>query len=376
MARNTTTKNVGRLGAWFAVLAMVEGCAEAPRTSDDVGIEPIVDETKDVRRVDVCAAEGAGPAGPKAEPGDEEGKEGEQAEQPRPEPSGMEVVVDASREPTTATTAVEPDAGADASYVDASPPGDACDSIPCQHDATCSGDAGPHDCLCPDDYTGQNCELKVCGNITIGSRADVDEHRECAEVRGSLTISSRGLTVIGADDFPFLTKITGDLTILGAQESDAPHLESVTLANLHAVDGTVTVVGVAVPEFGSSGPLKALHLPALERIGRGDRSGLLVYQASAEVLDLPALRTIEGHVMLHTLLDLCTVNLERIEHVGGDLSVSYVPRVSAAQLEPLRAAVAGNVSETLLGCCASSADDRVACETFTQSARVLYCTGC
>jgi hypothetical protein len=385
MARNIS-KRVGWLIGGFAVLVMVEGCAEAPRTEHSAETEGVVGETKDARKDDACAGEAAESDEREPAPIVEDGTEEEQDDQPRPEPvddeqpelvgdAGMDAALDASQEPVM-TAPGELDAGVEASPGDASLAHDTCDSNPCHHAGTCSSDAGSYVCVCPDGYTGQHCELKVCGNITIGSRADVDEHRECAEVRGSLTISSQGLTTISADDFPFLTKISGDLTIAGAQETDAPFLQRVTLANLRAVDGTVAVVGVAVPEFGGSGPLKELHLPVLERLGRGDGSGLLIYQASVEVLDLPALLTIEGQVMLHTLFDLCTVNLERIEHVGGDLLVSYVPKISAAQLEPLRAAVAGNLSESLLGCCASSSNERVACETFTQSARVLYCTGC
>lgn len=384
MARHMiTSKSVGPLAAWFVVLAMVEGCAEAPRTSADTETVEVVRETKDARKADACIREAASSEGPEARPVDDETADEEQVTEPRPEAEDeaeTELVsdvmedeaLDASNAPIAARTPDDSDGGTDTSIGDASPASNACDSNPCHH-GTCSTDAGQYACACAEGFVGAHCELKICGNVTIRSGADVEESRDCAEIRGSLSISSVGLTAIGADDFPFLTKITGDLMITGAQEAEAPLLDSVTLANLRSVEGAVVVLGVATVEFGSSGPLKELHLPALERIGA---RGLLVYQAGLRVLDLTALTTIEGGVALHTLWDLCSAEFDAIEHIGGDLVLQDAPRLSTKDFDPLRAAVAGATSESLLGCCASGAEGRVGCESFAYSARVRYCTEC
>jgi hypothetical protein len=386
MTRNITTKSPGRFAAWVAVLAMVEGCAEAPRLADDPGRDEVVGETKDAHRDDASSRAAVGVEEREVGPGDEDPIEDEPASQPRSSgeddeeserftDSGRSAARDASDEPTAVTTPEALDAGTDAASGDTSPEHDPCDSSLCYDGGACSDDVGQGDCVCPDGYTGQHCELKVCGSISIRSRADVEEHGDCAKVQGDLTISSVSLAAINADDFPFLTEITGDLMLIGAQTPEPPHLESVTLANLRAVDGAVVVLGAPTIDLGASGPLSELHLPALERIGARGPVGLVAHQSNLRVLDLPALETIEGSVALNALVDLCTAELDSVEHIGGDLVIRDVPRLSARHLESLRTAVAGATSESMLGCCAPSSADRVSCESFTESARALSCTG-
>jgi hypothetical protein len=396
---------VGRLTARLAVLVIAAGCAQAPRVVDEPETAEVLHETKDPRRVDPADAASSGEQD--HIPGEEE-HEDRAMEDPVPTSaphdaeSGEDIEIagdansvaplDASPDEVTDATVLQPDAGAELtdatvpesdaeaepSRPDAGPDAasqDACDPNPCQHGGTCSSDATGYTCTCSDGYVGARCELESCGNVTIRSRADVEDNRHCAEIQGNLSISSTGLTAVTAEDFPFLTRIRGNLVISGVQTVDGPFLQSVTLAKIRAVEGAVVVLGVAVPEFGGSGPLEELHLPALQSVGGHGGLGLVVYQASLKVLDMPAVTAIQGGAMLHTLFDLCTVDFESLESLGGELRVTYVPQLSAEQLAPLRAAATGAVSESILGCCTSGAEQSVSCDSFTDSARALYCTG-
>jgi hypothetical protein len=392
------TKNVEGL---LAALVLLAGCAEAPRVAKEAPEPaPAIGERKDPCRGTSCVSQPAEADEWDHAQEDDDGREPRDG--PTAEPEGdarsarQEDAADADDEDvaTTAPAATfdassnamtPPLEGAvpptmhgetDASADPAPPATAACDPNPCRHGGACAGGGSAASCICPDGFVGEHCETRSCGSATIHSQADLDALRDCSEIRGDLTIASVGLATIEANDLPLLTKISGDLIISGPQISDRPLLESVTLKHLRTIEGALMVLGLAVVEFGASGPLRELHLPALERIGAHDALGLAVYQASLTTLDLPALEAIEGTVILDTLFELCTLRVASLQSVGGALNVRYVPKLPAEQLEPFRAGAAGQVSEQLLGCCEADLEDRVSCEAFTENARALYCGGC
>jgi hypothetical protein len=269
---------------------------------------------------------------------------------------------------SSATSSVV-DTGVPSSSNDASPT-DPCASASCQNGGTCSVDAGSRVCSCLDGYTGTNCELEICGDTPIRSRADVENNRLCAEIRGNLDLTATGLTSITADDFPFLTKITGGLTIIGRHTSGGTNLESVTLSKLAVVEGAVSVASnllIANVMAEGTGPLAELHLPALTTI----EGGLVVSQTTLRVLDLPALTTIREGVTMYFAPELCTLNVRRVSRVEGDVRITGVQRLSSQLFAPLRNASTGMVVQSMVGCCWTGLNERVSCTEF-----LTGCSGC
>jgi hypothetical protein len=290
-------------------------------------------------------------------------------------PGGADAALDAIASAIdTGAAVVQPDAG----NGEASPDGAAvtrpCDSNPCQNDGICSPAGSAYTCGCPDGYTGMSCELEICGPTTIRTRDDVENNRLCAEIRGDLDISAVGLPSITASDFPFLTKVTGFLQIVGRHDSGAANLGTVTFAKLVVVEGAIVIgsnllVTDAMAE--GSGPLTELHLPALTTIGGRGVGGLAITQTSLRVLDLPALTTIVGDVSLYLLPELCSVNLRKVTSVDGGVRIVGVPRISSQLFAPIRNAAMGMVTQSLLGCCWTGLNERVSCNDF-----LTGCAGC
>lgn len=273
-------------------------------------------------------------------------------------------------EPGGDTGAVLPqvDANVELAPPDASAPARPCELRPCQNGGICSAAGEGHSCACVDGYTGPNCELEICGDVSIRTRADVENNRLCAEIHGSLDIAAVGLPAITEDDFPFLTKIAGQLVIGGAHGGGSSNLQTVTLATLKIVEGAISIIGTLE---NNSGPLAELHLPALETIG--DTPGelaLFVSNSTIRVLDLPAVETLSGGARLMFLPELCTLNLRKLTRVGGGVTASEIPRLSVSALEALRTAATGS-AVTEVGCCWPSTNDRIACSALRSG-----CAGC
>lgn len=246
---------------------------------------------------------------------------------------------------------------------------DDCASNPCQRGGPCTDGPSGFTCACPSGSTGARCELELCGETTILSRAGLEAAKLCAEIRGKLSISSAGLGSILASDLPHLTRVTGDLVIsalAGAERT--PLLETITLARLQRVEGMLSVAG------NLPGSVRELHLPALTSIGttQGAIASLLLQQTETTVLALPVLSTVNGSVEIRHLPSLCTLKLPAITRVTGRVLLFNLVNVPAATLQPLRDAALGAVTETFVGCCSL---DNIGCSEFTGAARDMYC-GC
>jgi hypothetical protein len=263
--------------------------------------------------------------------------------------------------PNIDSGAAQPDAGAGDASADGSVATRPCDPNPCQNGGTCASAGGGRTCDCSDGYMGANCELEICGDTPIRTPADVENNRLCGEIRGNLDISKVGLTEITADDFPFLEKVTGTLTISGVQNTASPQLQAVTLSKLRVVEGMIHVASLAFG-YEAVGPFSTLRLPALTRAG-----GLRIEQSSVSVVELPVLETIDTIAVFNILSNLCALDIRKVARVNGNVQLNYVPRISARLFEPLRSAATGTVMQEQIGCCWDGVGERVSC---------AYMTGC
>lgn len=292
-----------------------------------------------------------------------------------PGATGADAAPDATVPPIdTGTAVVQPDAGSAVASPDGAVVVRPCDSNPCQNGGTCSPAGGGYMCGCTDGYAGTSCELEICGSTTIRTRDDVENNRLCAEIRGDLDISAVGLPSITADDFPFLTKVTGFLKIVGRHDSAAVNLGSVTFGKLVVVEGAIVIGAnllVTDAMADGSGPLTEFHSPALTTIGGRGVGGLAITQTSIRVLDLPALTTIVGDVSLYYLPELCSLNLRKVTSVDGQVRIVGIPRISSQLLAPIRNTATGVVMQSHLGCCWTGLNERVSCDEF-----LTGCTGC
>lgn len=279
-----------------------------------------------------------------------------------------EAGLDASQPPSSIDTGVEmpkPDAATTARP---------CDPTPCSNGGTCSVAADAYTCKCVDGYTGTNCELEICDDVAVRSRADVDDNRLCAEIRGTLDISAVGLGAITADDFPFLKTITGRLTIRGAHSAQGggnENLQTVTLSKLETVGGGIQIVSSAIEGTGISGPLSELHLPALATLGDQGIGSIGLNQSTLRVLQLPSLAMTAGPVTFFYAPELCVINMRKLTRVQGDVLIAQVPRIPASAFETLRSAATGVVMAREVGCCWPNTSDRIDCSTIQAS-----CAGC
>jgi hypothetical protein len=267
------------------------------------------------------------------------------------------------------SSGVDSAAPSDATVLDSAAVVEHCDPNPCQRGGSCADGSGGFRCECPAGSTGARCELEICGETTILSRASLDAAKLCAEVHGKLSISSVGLASLTPTDLPHLTRVTGDLVVgalAGAER--APLLETITLAQLQRVEGTLLVGGNV------RGSVRELHLPALTSIGSDQDAAprLRMLQTESVVVDFPVLATVNGSVEIRDFSNLCTFKVAALTRITGTVFLSNIPNVPAATFAPLRAAAQGTVMQNLIGCCSL---DSVGCSEFTAQTRDMYC-GC
>ncbi len=217
-----------------------------------------------------------------------------------------------------------------------------CSPNPCQNGGTCMDGINMHTCACPTGTKGANCELKVCGDVTIRSRADIDTHRMCAEIN-NLSIATAGFLEITANDFPYLSKVTGQLK-MDSGFTPGPSgevVQSVTFSALQTVGGALGFLSAQVKE---------IHFPILREVGEWSFFALPV-----RVLDFPALTTIHGLAAIQVAPALCTAHVSKVTKVGGNAVFASLPKLHWPSIQPLAAASAasGAGSQTVdaVGCC-------------------------
>lgn len=272
--------------------------------------------------------------------------------------------------------ALPPDAG---DMVDAAPPPDAggdsdaaepdastvtCASQPCQNGGSCTEDATGVQCACPEPYVGDRCQAKICPTTVLRTPEDLAKARECGEIQGDLTIASAGIAAIRANDLPYLTTVTGDLTVTSMANNrvEAPRLQSLTLPALREVEGAFGVI------FTGAGSVEDVRFPSLARVGlESSPSSVNISATDTRLLDLSSLTTVHGSFYINGLYYLCSLYLGKIATVTGTVQIGGLHNLSPSAVEQLIEAAATAPVAGAIGCC--STGDRLACTNFTAEHR-------
>jgi hypothetical protein len=226
---------------------------------------------------------------------------------------------------------------------------DDCAPNPCQNGGTCSDAVNGYSCTCHNGFSGPKCETKVCGTLSLLSRADIDMNRACTEIQGDLSIGVKGFGSLTSTDFPNLTKVAGNLTI-GSQfvGGDGVDVETVVFGALKSVGGTLSI-----------GPLQAtsprtnISFLALESLGGNAENALSVSFSPVRSLLTPALRTIQGNVVFSAADELCSVNFRSVTSVTGSVTLS-TPLLFYADIQPLIAASQVSPVLSSYDCCVAN----------------------
>jgi hypothetical protein len=243
---------------------------------------------------------------------------------------------------------------------------DDCAAKPCQNGGTCVDGINTYTCSCPTGTTGKNCELKICSDVMIRSKADIDANRMCAEIRGNLDVDVVGFDAITASDFPYLTRITGSLTITTRSDptSTLPVL-GIEFANLETIGGEVSV---------SYGSVRDYRFPKLRTVGGGFG---LAFLHQTRGVDFPSLTTVGGNVGLFDIPGVCSANFAKVTRIAGYLAIAGAVKVLPSAVRPLRIAVlnaGGSESIENLGCCHTGISEDCSDDTAIPGSAACACT--
>jgi hypothetical protein len=241
------------------------------------------------------------------------------------------------------------DGGSDASAMDAGTV--SCASQPCQNGGSCTDGPDGFRCSCPKPFMAERCEAWTCTATTLRTEDDLARARPCAVIDGDLIVASAGIASITESDLPYLTEITGNLSVSGMNNSlETPRLRELTLAKLLEIGGELRVA-----ETGANS-LSEIRFPALTAVGMG----LAFSQTRTRSLELPALRMLGGSFYMNALPELCTFEIGAIEPFSDVFFASYVVNLPSSALEPVRRAFSGSpVLDQGIGCCLPT--DRKGC---------------
>jgi hypothetical protein len=242
---------------------------------------------------------------------------------------------------------------------------DNCTPNGCQNGGTCTDGIDTFSCSCALPFTGERCELEICGTVTITTRDDVATYARCTEVTGNFNLRSEFADFTAAD-LPNLRTVRGLMNI-GGQMTDTAQ---------RATFGALTTVGGGITFAGRPNGFRELRFPALTTIGTASAPTMVQLLGNLSTIEMPELRTIYGS-MLFSNTNLCAANFRRVQRVTGNFSTfGDFPHVPYSSLDPLLSAVEGTVSgpgETVIpiGCCTlvdtsnCGGYDRSLCQGFT-----------
>jgi hypothetical protein len=214
----------------------------------------------------------------------------------------------------------------------------------------------------------------------VTTKSDVDDRRFCREVTGNLNITGdASLITVAATDFPYLTRVRGDLIF-------QDRIENATFSALQTVDGSIEASG-------KNQHVKALSFPALTTVGTAGKSNSITANLEIVRIDMPKLTRLNGTLYIRqvpvlTRLDvsllntvtgdltlgyaeqMTTLKLGSLTSIGGSLTLDFLPKVPYSAVRPLhddvtgKNVVGGSISIYEVGCCYSFGQDAYACEDY------------
>lgn len=188
-----------------------------------------------------------------------------------------------------------------------------------------------------------------CPGIVVRTRADVEAARDCVEIDGDLVFRETDFTELTDDDFPQLRRITGSLLVHGANA-----LERVVLPALVEV-GTQGRADLMQFSFELTS-LRSIELPALTTVHGDLIVGVLDVLSE---LRLPQLAQVDGVLGLIALPALRTLELPASARAGERLKLDHLCQLSERELSGLIAGAEGRAELRAIGCCGESG---LACE--------------
>jgi hypothetical protein len=180
----------------------------------------------------------------------------------------------------------------------------------------------------------------------VETAMDLQAARHCREIDGNLQFRGQALEAIGADDLPYLERVTGSLISAGGKPMRELTLPALREVGSDASPGLIEIVLDAKN-------LQRIALPRLQRV-RGS-IGIFGLYALVE-LDLGALTRVDDSFVLTTLPRLSSLELSPELQVGKLIQFAFLCSLPSESFAP----PAGDRSFEALGCCTESA---LGCDT-------------
>jgi hypothetical protein len=212
-------------------------------------------------------------------------------------------------------------------------------ALGCSDEADCSGIGSSRE-------PSGECVVR-CPSVVVATHADLQAARHCREIDGDLELRASDFAGIGADDLPYLERVSGSILSVGGSP-----LEGISLPALREV-GTPGAQNIIELGFDAS-TLQRISLPALETV-HGDMA--ITAAGALTELDAARLTTVDGAFGLINLPHLTSVDLNEDLHAGRLIAFEYLCAMPYAALPDTSDLAAEQKSVRDLGCCTESAFD-------------------
>lgn len=177
-------------------------------------------------------------------------------------------------------------------------PGDTC--------ATSANCAGPDTCHATDHV----CLASCSGHRELATSAELEDAYYCHTITGDLTINpSAGVTTIGPDRLPYLERVGGFLRLSAGLAVTSFTLPELTEIGAYFASAQNMVGEISLPK-----------LVTIGTFGVPDNT-LEIVLATTNVIDMPLLETVYGHVNIGNSPGLATIDLGSLSFIENGLSL-------------------------------------------------------